>query len=202
MRGKNGKSSPAMINEDESVRIFDRQNRNSNIAKQAIFGPDLSVRREISQSFQILIVTPAKAGGQGQPPQCLGSLGSVFAKYEFNQLIWFIFLGLPRKCYSSRVKSERSVKKLDTPPPTIGLRGSCHWAFAANIRSRPRRLSGGSGCRAIEERSRPLPGQLIRVQLRFNSCISFSASALSANEPKEPSRFSSRIRASAARPTR
>ena len=113
---KNGKSSPAMISEDENVRIFDRQNRNSNIAKQAIFGPDLSVRLEISQSFQILIVPPAKAGGQGQPPQCLGSLGSAFAKHEFNQLIWFIFLGLPRKRYSSRVKSERSVKKLDTPP--------------------------------------------------------------------------------------
>jgi hypothetical protein len=62
---KNGKSSPAMISEDENVRIFDGQNRNSNIAKQAIFGPDLSVRREISQSFQILIVTPAKAGARG-----------------------------------------------------------------------------------------------------------------------------------------
>jgi hypothetical protein len=111
MRGKNGKSSPAMISEDESVRIFDRQNRNSNIAKQAAFGPDLSVRLEISQSFQILIATPAKAWSRGQPPQRLGALGSVFAKHEFNPLIWFIFLGLPRKCYSSRVKSECSVKK-------------------------------------------------------------------------------------------
>src|SRR5207248_2440826 len=45
-------------------------------------------------------------------------------------------------------------------------------------------------------------GQQIHVQLRFNSCISLSASALSANESPEPSKLSSTTRASAARPTR
>jgi hypothetical protein len=155
-----------------------------------------------ASAFKSLSSPPRKRGSLGQPPQCLGSLGSAFAKHEFNQLIWFIFLGLHRKCYSSRVKSERSVKKLDTPPRndvserfrvTGPRRGHQHQASPT---------SRESECPAIEEGSRPLPGQLIRVQLRFNSCISFSASALSVNEPTEPSRFSSMKRASAARPTR
>jgi hypothetical protein len=40
MEQKNGKPCPAMISEDGSVKIFDRQSP-FQIAKQDIFGPDL-----------------------------------------------------------------------------------------------------------------------------------------------------------------
>ena len=55
-------------------------------------------------------------------------------------------------------------------------------AFAADIRSRLIR-DGGAPAQGCGKYRGQFRDQLIRIQLRFNSCISFSASALSANEP-------------------
>jgi hypothetical protein len=103
----------------------------------------------------------------------------------------------PLKCLS--YNGGRNVRKPDTRPRNdVSKQVSRHYVFAAK--------SGAGVAQAWREllpwgRSQ-FRRQLIRIQPRFNACISFSASTLSAKEPAEPSRLSSIAGASAVRPTR
>jgi hypothetical protein len=188
---------PAMISEDESVRIFDRH-----IVIPRSRSRTCSARICVATSNDANLLKPSASLPRKRGPRAtaagLGSLDFGFAMITPGYLRSFTSTLVPAVPLNKR---GGTVKKSDTDRATMCQGVSRCSGFAADIRSRLIR-DGGAPARGWGKYRGQFRDQFIRIQLRFNSCISFSASALFANEPKEPSRFSSMMRASAARPTR